>query len=92
MNVFDEQRGRIALYASPRTKEGATIAMLVELIGYAVPYPPPQSLSTNNTDNPVASTSSTASKTSNTTMQARTPVSLSSSTSPAKAKRPVYLA
>ncbi|GFF46497.1 glutathione S-transferase A [Aspergillus udagawae] len=33
MNVFDEQRGRIALYASPRTKEGATIAMLVELIG-----------------------------------------------------------
>ncbi|KAF7169287.1 hypothetical protein CNMCM5623_002083 [Aspergillus felis] len=33
MNVFDEQRGRIALYTSPRTKEGATIAMLIELIG-----------------------------------------------------------
>jgi glutathione S-transferase len=36
MNVFHEQRGRIALYTSPRTKEGATIAMLIELIGYAI--------------------------------------------------------
>ncbi|PKX92373.1 putative glutathione S-transferase [Aspergillus novofumigatus IBT 16806] len=33
MNVFHEQIGHIALYTSPRTKEGATIAMLIELIG-----------------------------------------------------------
>lgn len=33
MNVFKEQRGRIALYTAPRTKDGATIAMLIELVG-----------------------------------------------------------
>ncbi|KAH2410345.1 hypothetical protein KXV44_003335 [Aspergillus fumigatus] len=33
MNVFKEQRGRIALYTAPRTKDGATIAMLLELVG-----------------------------------------------------------
>lgn len=36
MNVFKEQRGRIALYTAPRTKDGATIAMLIELVGYAL--------------------------------------------------------
>lgn len=36
MNVFKEQRGRIALYTAPRTKDGATIAMLLELVGYAL--------------------------------------------------------
>ncbi|KAH2185157.1 hypothetical protein KXW61_009425 [Aspergillus fumigatus] len=33
MNVFKEQRGRIALYTAPGTKDGATIAMLLELVG-----------------------------------------------------------
>lgn len=36
MNVFKEQRGRIALYTAPGTKDGATIAMLLELVGYAL--------------------------------------------------------
>ncbi|RHZ43030.1 uncharacterized protein CDV56_100375 [Aspergillus thermomutatus] len=32
MNVFDEKSGRIALYTSPGAKEGATIAILIELL------------------------------------------------------------
>jgi hypothetical protein len=34
MNVFNEQKGSIALYTSPRAKEGATIAILIELLRY----------------------------------------------------------
>ncbi|RLL97772.1 hypothetical protein CFD26_102534 [Aspergillus turcosus] len=32
MNVFNEQKGSIALYTSPRAKEGATIAILIQLL------------------------------------------------------------
>ncbi|KAF7133873.1 hypothetical protein CNMCM5793_005339 [Aspergillus hiratsukae] len=32
MNVFHEQKGSIALYTAPRAKEGATIAILIELL------------------------------------------------------------
>ncbi|PTU22066.1 hypothetical protein P175DRAFT_0500915 [Aspergillus ochraceoroseus IBT 24754] len=45
MNVFDERSGQIALYSSPASNDGASIAMLLEFLWYARETSPSRILS-----------------------------------------------